>query len=517
MIAYILGKPHRLFIILTLLMVGAFTFYLLWFGNLLSRYTVYFFVAPFILLILFATKDPVYKLSAPLFLLIFLDGTIISRIPLLSVPFRGELATFFPISISLIFMGIVLFSFLYNKPKRELPPFIGLNLALFLLTAVISLMIGSEGGIGSLASNVKSFIMFYLEFFIFFYAGYLAFNNNEEINRFAYILVLFGLLAAMGHLFSLSTGIQIGSLYGQELIDPDLDLQGQYGWRYGAFFHNVNSMSAFYVMLIPVALIKLFNSNSYFTKMIFIISIAAMVLSAVFGGSRAGLLFIALNCLLVPLFLNIGIRGTIKGFFVFAILGAVLLFLIEGMFSFYFERSIEYLSSEGFDSPRWIIWPATISIIFDHPLGVGLSSHNFSRYLNLYAGLDWGNPHSVYLELATQTGIAGLILFVVFSFRIFFTGLVRFFKSIDSDLKNNIAVNLVVISGFLLMGISEPIFRNGDKLNHFFGLILGIATYLIFKLARENNKDVDDVSDLQFSGDEINIKPDNHLSQTNKI
>ncbi len=82
-------------------------------------------------------------------------------------------------------------------------------------------------------------------------------------------------------------------------------------WRYGGFFGNVNFMSTFYVMIIPVFFVQAFNSKNMLIKIFALFSIATMILSTLMGASRGGLLFLAVNLLISCFFLQINAKNNL--------------------------------------------------------------------------------------------------------------------------------------------------------------------------------------------------------------
>jgi O-antigen ligase len=92
-------------------------------------------------------------------------------------------------------------------------------------------------------------------------------------------------------------------------------------------------------------------------------------------------------------------------------------------------------------------------------------------------GIDLASPHNIYLGLAANTGIPGLIAFLVIAGSCLRRILVaRRFG--DAMLRSVATTFFVLLVGFLVSGVTEPIYRNGFKLQHLFWLFAGIGSFL---------------------------------------
>lgn len=467
------------------------------FHGLLNRYTAYIFVAPFMLILLFQWKQPVLKIAAPVFTLIFLENTIISRIPVVTVPYMSEGAVFFKMGVTFVFAITILSSLLYYNQKLKLPKGFAVLWMLFLALAFASMIIGGSIDLGFMAGNVNDFITYYLISFVFFYIGYRGFQRPEEINRFLFILLIFGIITAVAHIFAITTGTNIEGVRGQEAVAEGRDLS-QDNWRYGGFFGNVNTMSAFYVMLIPAALYTVFSGTSAIKKIIAALAILSMVVSMLMGASRGGILWSVLGILVCLFYLKISWQKILTGVVLTAVVVVVADQLLGQLFQEYFQRSIDEITRKGTDSPREIIWYYTMFIIRDNPLGIGLSTYNFSRELMFYGNMDWSNPHNMYLEMITQTGFAGLFVFLIMLFRTIYSNIRAYFRTKEQAVRDALVFLLLFLVGFFLMGFTEPIFRNQYKINYIFSLMLGISLSLSTRICSSEGKNKD-IGNLKVS------------------
>lgn len=432
------------------------------------RWSVYLFVGPLVLFSIYKTKNSVFKIAAVIAIIIFIDDTFINRFPF---------TNYFKVTITLFFGLTAFVSYLLNDDKIKFPKFFPALWIFFFISVIASVIIGSSKGENFLYSNTQNFVPYFLEFFLFFYLGYLAFNSPEKLKNFFFVLFIFGIIVALGHIYALSTGKQFGLV--AELNQQEVT---KYDWRYGGFFGNVNTQSAFYVMLIPAALLYLLSEKNILRKVIVLVSISIMTLSLLFGGSRGGVLFLAINIVIAFFFLRVDLKTKISGIITIVIISAIVGFFLQEYFFEFFERTFERFSEKGLeDTTRAKNFQASFQIMLDNPFGIGVSQMNFIPLLMEYANIYFASPHNVYLEMGLQVGINGLIAFLALVGLTLFYNIKTFRNTDNSALKLALALSFLMLSGFLLMGLTEPIFRNYFKLNHIFGLMLGISLSMYYR------------------------------------
>ncbi len=472
LLSFLKQKQYRIVILINVVFALILLAYLNYFGNIAHRNTVYVFIAPFFLLILFMSKNILVKITLPIFFLIFIENIFISAIPV---------AKMFRVGGAMIFALTAIISIIYHQKSDKLPRLMAVQWVLYFTAVLMSFVLGASVSENLLNENVEALFLYYIEFLLYFYLGYLAFNDIDMMKKFLFIIILMGLLSAAGHIFSMLTGINLESARGVEAVASTRDLsQGR--WRYGGFFGNVNTMSAFYVMLVPASFYIAVTDRSYVKKAISLITIIAMIISVLLGASRGGLLFILVNLLISLLFIRIKIKNVVFSLIAISILIYVLNMLLDQFFMDYLTRAINEMVRKGTDSPREQIWYYTWLIILEHPFGLGLSTTNYYTVLQQYGNLFWANPHNMYLEQITQAGFAGLFFFLSIVIRILYRSVKSFKNSENPAVKEIIPITAVMIIGFLLMGFTEPIFRNQYKLNHLFAIILGISLSVTFRI-----------------------------------
>lgn len=445
-----------------------------------SRYTLYLILASALSILIFNLDSSLMKIAICLIALFFIDISIISRMNLLVLFNMDERSYSLTLCASGIISAISIFAILLIRKPGRLSRISCLCWLGIFTGALISSLIGSFHEPSIAYINMDRYFIYILEFFMFFYFGFIAFNKPGQYKNFIYLVLFLAIIVAVAHLSSLAAHQNIETIRSENGINPTRDLSKN-GWRNGGFFGNANNLAAFYVMLIPSAFMFLFNEPSIKNKILCFVSLLSMSVSLVFLSSRAGFGFCLGGILLALLFLRIRPSNIIAGVLSLGLIIILANQLIENYFADYLIRTQILLNEVGLDTPRYEIWRHSLNIIKDYPLGIGLAEENYSQLLIKYGNMSLANPHSMYLEVIVKTGYLGFASFLVLVVSTA-TGAIRgSFDSADREEKAVLAAMFLIISGYMMMGFTEPIFSNEYKLNHFFGLILGITLSLVIK------------------------------------
>ncbi|MGC9602970.1 MAG: O-antigen ligase family protein [Minisyncoccia bacterium] len=116
-------------------------------------------------------------------------------------------------------------------------------------------------------------------------------------------------------------------------------------------------------------------------------------------------------------------------------------------------------SGEGPVADRWTYNKIGTELILSHPLGVGIGNELFYAYRNGFFekyGVNslgqWQPIHNLYLMVGTETGILGIVSFLVFIVLLVLSGFKeKMFRIISSELR----VSLVMLIALLLFGLFD--------------------------------------------------------------
>lgn len=245
--------------------------------------------------------------------------------------------------------------------------------------------------------------------------------NERMCLRFARVLSLSVTVTAAVAIFQYVIGSADQAL--TEWLDKTVfpDITG----RASAFFGNPNILSGYLIIGIPVIL-SLFPTTKHFGyRFLSFIALSSATAALVLTFSRGAWigLFIA-----VVLFCLLYSRRSPLLIFLFGLLSPLLLYLLPDTVLTRFQSAISsFLPSGILDSSasyRLSVWQGTLASIGDFFLGgIGVGESAFRRIYPLYAvaGAEEAvHSHNLYLEILLETGITGLIFFLIFALLLFF-------------------------------------------------------------------------------------------------
>ena len=445
------------------------------------RYTIYVFFVPPLAWLLFALKSSLIKVSLAAFSVMFLDAIFMVSGPM----------DFFRFRFSLVVACVVLASLWYYRPKRLKQHTLKRLFFWFLCTAFLSMCVGIIDDPASVATNVTAFQLYYLEFFLFFLIGLSAFERVTDLKLFLLILVFLGGAAAAIQLYGILFNVQVTALRGVE----DAQLWRMTPWgkdfiarRYGGPLGNPNTMSAFLVMLIPMAALTFLYETRWHARLILAGSLVLMPLSLIFGASRSGILLAPAN-LLFGLFLFGKQRRVVFVVIALCVLGLLAYLLLITYFSEWFQFTVDRFTRLGLEAPgRKNVRLYFVPMLFSRPLGIGLAVSNFMDQILRYGTIPLGNAHNMYIQVALANGVAGIFIFLRILGKIFFGNLRAYRMAEDLSVKHCFACLSVGISGVLLMGLTQSVFGglSSSRVLRILGLLLGLsATLIVQELQRK--------------------------------
>ena len=436
----------------------------------LNRWAIYFvFGVPFLAWVLFTQRNP-FRLIAVVAILIFVQRSFATRRYLWAIGVGPSVMVAYT-----AFIGLFLV-------RRRLPT-LGVAAAAwgaFLFFALTAMLVGSLRGPTELLWNFHAFQELYLEGFLFFLIGAMAFTRDDELREFFTLLMIVGFLVAVAHYFCLSTGYRFPD-FGESADEVRQFL-------YGGFFTNVNSQGCFYAMTLPIALsLVLSRLVSPAVRVLAAVSLVAMIGSLLLSWHRGGFIVTSLMVLIVIF------SGGLRPSRAFVVVTGVALAALAGYFLALnllpdtFARILETKGAQGLETERWTFWQMYIPVIVSHPFGVGLTAPIVLEVAR-EAGIPVV-PHNIYMNMALQTGFVGLFAFLAVVGAVVFQNLRAWRRVLDPRRRQLLLQLFVAVSAFLLVGLAEPVYDNGQKLNNFFWLMCGISLSTSFRMLAEARRD----------------------------
>ncbi len=311
--------------------------------------------------------------------------------------------------------------------------------------------------------------------------------------------VIWAMLAAGIFMGSLTTYQQLThtflSSYGGFALAPFLNIIGEAeGYRISGPIGDPNFYGQILVVLVPLALDRLWNERAFLLRVLAFWAVVVCTLSVVFTFSRGG--FLALVLVAGVTFIRRPPR--LATFVVLLTLGVA---LIQFLPSNYIDRlgtltdaipglgdPLSEVSIRGRLSENTVAWMMFQDNIF---FGVGWLNYpvhyqDYSRLVGIDSRLTEREPHSLYLEVAAESGLVGLTVFgllLFFAFRSIRQAVSTFSAKGLDDFAHMAAAIGVGFAGYLIGGLFLQ-----AAYPRFFYLLVGIALALPHVAAHEKER-----------------------------
>jgi O-antigen ligase len=177
---------------------------------------------------------------------------------------------------------------------------------------------------------------------------------------------------------------------------------GAPGW-----FHNSGEMGIQMCVFLPMATYFALAVRPYTKRLpfLFFASFPAFTLGAAIASSSRGAL---LGCAAVAVWMLSRTRHFVKGGLALAAMGLLVMFLLPA------EQLQRFhgMGDDGTSTNRLTYWRDGIEIIKNHPL-LGIGYNNWIPFYRTYYNAARGElPHNIFIEVASQLGLLGLLVFL---------------------------------------------------------------------------------------------------------
>lgn len=311
--------------------------------------------------------------------------------------------------------------------------------------------------------------------------------------------VIWTLLAAGIFLGTLSTYQQLTGTFdndywgfGQVALKNIVSDTGASGYRIGGPGLGPNGYGRYLLLVVPLALDRLWNEKRILWRILAAWAFAVSVLSIFFTFSRGT--FLALVVVLIVMFVRRPPKPLVMLFTI--LVTAVLLQYLPTQYTQRLAGLTKLLPGNSYEAEADISFRGRLSenisawdMFLDQPLlGVGLENFNFhyqdySRRLGLDPRREERSPHNLYLEIMSELGLVGLFWFIGLQW-ITFKGLQQARKDfLAAGMPDYAGISLAMgaaIIGFLVTGIFLHVAQP-----RFFWLLYGIALAIPHVAKRE--------------------------------
>ena len=249
-------------------------------------------------------------------------------------------------------------------------------------------------------------------------------------------------------------------LLGQAVLGwVDVSRFGDIGGRVCGFFGNPNLFAIFLLLTTPLALWWIFDQKRVVGRIFFSIVYASQVLCLILTWSRGAWLGWMLSA---TLFLTLCNRRTLSTLLALCTCGFGLVFYLpENVL-----RRFGSIASTTDSSAHYRLntWRGVLRMLREHPFGIGSGESAFRTVFPYFAvsGTETVmHAHQVFLEVAVEIGVVGLILFVLVLWGIF-ARVVRFCRQLGEGSRRAEGVCLAAtLAGALVMGLFDSLWYHG--------------------------------------------------------
>lgn len=250
-------------------------------------------------------------------------------------------------------------------------------------------------------------------------------------------------------------------------LNPDIQR------RVFSTFDNPNILAEYLILTIPISLALLYNSRDLLRKLLVFLSISLQVLCIVFTYSRGGWLGLFFAILIFSIFVD----KRLLFLYLFGLIGLI----ISNQQAIITRISTITSLEDTSNLYRIELWKDSLKIIKDYWYsGLGFGIDSFKDIHRHYAspGILGAHSHNTFLQIFLESGILGLIGFIVFTVNSIRILLISFVKGTHIKIKTISIAILASLLGILLHGLVDYIFFSKKILLMFWILIsMGIIGY----------------------------------------
>jgi O-antigen ligase len=382
---------------------------------------------------------------------------LICLLPFAAVPLG---VGFEPTFLDLVLL-VIFFVWISRIATRRQAPFVASPLALPIIAFLALIVVSFIAGLGH-ASITTTLLRKFAELILgicTFFAVINCIRTREQLRRIVLVLILAGFVAALVGvvLYFLPTDLTVRLLSVLRVVRYPagssvlryIEDNAQLALRATSTSQDPNVLGGLLILVIGITVPQLMISRPLLPKKILLPMVAVMLACLVLTYSRAAMAGVAVGLAAISLF-----RYRRLGLF---LLGGAALFLLLPATQGYIQRFVEGVQGQDLATQmRFGEYRDAITIILRHPwLGVGFAG---TPEINMYVGVS-----SVYLLIAEETGVMGLVVFCVIM-AILFVQLWQARKRVASDplLEAIFWGALASILGALVGGVLDHYFFNLD-------------------------------------------------------
>lgn len=340
----------------------------------------------------------------------------------------------------MIFTGMTLMLKVLITPEFKLKYF-KTNIWILLFIAIIAITAFTSISLEESKNIALVMIAFAMSYFIIT-------NTVESKKQLKFLLYLFVIGAGISAVYGIYQYV-FGDVYSQAWLDAEMfeDIK----MRVYSTFENPNVYGEYLILAIPIAAALFWTEKGFWKKTILLGITGILTLAMILTFSRGCWLGMLLALAILAVIID---RR-------FILLGIVMLMMMPFVLP---ETIINRFMSIGdmgdsSTSYRVYIWMGTLAMLSDYWFsGVGLGETSFNKIYPLYSynNIEAPHSHNLYLQIISQFGIFGLIVFMGIVYNFYKEATISMLKE-----KNILNAGIIAgMTGFFLEGMFDYTWYN---------------------------------------------------------
>lgn len=379
-------------------------------------------------------------------------------------------------SIAKLFVGLLAFIILvrwlvFKDEYRGVALPLGLAV-LYTVAGSISLFAATDFNVAVTSLGI------YLKDAVIFLLILLLIQNEATLGRAIWVMLVAGIFMGTLSVFQEATRTFGNTYYGFGRVIYDT----AYGYRLGGAVHDPNFYAQIMVVLLPLAAVQFFSEKRLLLKAIAAWAFLVCALTVVFTFSRGA--FLGVFALILLAVVRLRPRLALVSVGLFAV--AVVYSLLPSNYVLRISTLLDFLPGSALSPAAVTTFRGRTSenlialqMFLDYPVaGAGIGNYNnryqeYSRLLGIDPRLGPQSAHSLYLEIAAERGVLGLIAFALLIYWTF-----RTLSATERKLRNmgrQSAASLCAAISMSMVGYLVTAIFLHDAFIRYFWLLLGIA------------------------------------------
>lgn len=381
-------------------------------------------------------------------------------------------------------LGVIILTFikLMTRPRS----YINISKLDFLLILYLLIVLISVAGSTLLTYSLKGFFKT-LIYFGFYFSAVNYFSENKS--KIKYILLSIALIVFGESIVALKQNfLSVAEISGWQdvsRLNPEQVMTRVYGTLKP---YNPNLFGGYLIATFPstilLTVLPLINKHyktALFGFCCFLLSIITIFLTGCRGAYIALLFELILITLFTYKYLNSYYKKIFRFISVFFV--SILTFIVLSLPSLKARiLSIFAMRSDSSNSFRFNVYNSCIDMFKDNwLLGIGVGNQNFREIYGLYmkTGFDALSAYNIYLEMAVESGIFALLVFISFIFMLFKASYdyIKLIKKVDVLY---VIIAIISIFGILIHGFVDTVFFR-PQIQFIFWIMVAIIRSITIK------------------------------------